>query len=379
MSKFNCPSCDRTLPTWLSRPIRCICGTVINDGPKTAPPFVPRQPAVHVLATNPWLAIHQYPVDHRHDWGAADAAKWYERWNASVSGCGSCQTNWSRYVRTSPPDFTSAEAFFAWSVASHNHVSTEHVKPAKLPMNLADARLLYWPKPRGYCDPNFVAVTSLAPRACSRQTRAINSWVDFGLTLHVVNTASEIETLKPLYPQVDHWHPCEVQSELGFKKTATINSLADVAVKLDRTILVINADCEAHGNPQPIIDQLADNTLVIGIRHNYAGNRVTNSHQEQWGIDAFVFTPTMARDLPRLSFGIGIPMWDYWIPLHFQQAGYSITTPVSPWLYHMSHHLAWSQEDWLAGAEIIQSHYGYDMQNRGHELRNSLPLPPGPQ
>src|SRR5690606_21734835 len=43
-------------------------------------------------------------------------------------------------------DFSSADAFFVWSVNAHNHVSVQHVKPPKQPMTVDDARRLYRPE-----------------------------------------------------------------------------------------------------------------------------------------------------------------------------------------------------------------------------------------
>lgn len=44
-SKVQCPSCGRSLPSWVLRPIRCICGATIDDG--LEPSAVP----THLAAT----------------------------------------------------------------------------------------------------------------------------------------------------------------------------------------------------------------------------------------------------------------------------------------------------------------------------------------
>lgn len=368
-----CPTCGWRffgVPEWIPCPK---CGKVEHH----RVPIRDSSPAATARPSH-WPALHQYPVDHSHDWSEASAREFYDNWCSHIPGfdCGACAANWDAYTVANPPDFASAEAFFAWGVHAHNHVSVHHVRPPKPAMTLAGARLAYWPKPRGYCDPHFVAVTSLAPRDCPRQQAALNSWSDFGLTVHAVNTASEIEILRPLYQQVDHWHANEDQAAGLSKRTATINSLADIAVELDQTILLINADCETYGDPSVMSNLMSVGTLAMGIRRNYPGDRRVHSVPEVWGLDAFVVTPSMAQDLPRLPFGIGLPVWDYWLPLHFQQQGYAMVVPSEPWLYHKSHHLAWSQDDWLAGAAIIQSHYDYPMQDRSSQFRKSLPFPP---
>jgi hypoxanthine phosphoribosyltransferase len=93
-----------------------------------------------------WPPLHQYAIDHANDWNEAEARAFYWEWcNAIPDYNCNCSINWALYTAANPPDFTSADAFFAWTVAAHNYVSTTHVKPPKLPMTVADARRLYQP------------------------------------------------------------------------------------------------------------------------------------------------------------------------------------------------------------------------------------------
>lgn len=54
--------------------------------------------------------------------------------------CGSCQKHWRQVMTESPPDLSSAEAFFVWSVDAHNAVNRHLGKPL---FSLADARIKY--------------------------------------------------------------------------------------------------------------------------------------------------------------------------------------------------------------------------------------------
>lgn len=368
MFEFACENCGKITPV-LSSVRVFVCGCKAGAGSIRISPHSQR-PESH------WIPLHQYAVDHADDWDESAAREFYQGWYARIPGvgCRSCLAKWDTYTVANPPDFSSAKSFALWGFVAHNYVSEYHA--GKPTVAIDDCWLAYWPKPRRYCDGAFVAVTSLAPRKCHRQTAALNSWVDFGLTVHAVNTAAEIETLRMLYPQVDHWHASEEQSQDFSKRTATINSLIDMAIRLDRTVLVINSDCETYGNPNLVSSFLADKTLVFGIRYNYIGNRHFSPAREEWGLDCFVVTPEMAATVPRLGLGIGSPVWDYWIPLHFQSRGYSVVTPEHAWLFHRSHPLAWNQDDWLSGARIVQEHYGYPMRERSRDFRESLPFPP---
>lgn len=99
-----------------------------------------------------------------HDWRTADGpAKWRELhlhasglvrdgvlneaneriWLASFSrsiGCLDCRLNWQTELAKLPPDYSSPEAFFAWTVAAHNAVNDRLGKPQ---FSLSDAQALY--------------------------------------------------------------------------------------------------------------------------------------------------------------------------------------------------------------------------------------------
>jgi hypothetical protein len=57
-----------------------------------------------------------------------------------VYGC-SCAANWKAYTATNPPDFYSPQAFFEWSVESHNYVSKNHASRPQI--SLLEATGLY--------------------------------------------------------------------------------------------------------------------------------------------------------------------------------------------------------------------------------------------
>jgi hypothetical protein len=214
-----------------------------------------------------------------------------------------------------------------------------------------------------------LAVTSLSlrPHHRRRQRACLASWAKFGLAIASVNQSHELAQLADLYPQVDHWIP---DPDPG-SGPPRINRLADVASDRATTILLLNSDIEIHGPQSRLLDSMRPNTLVCGIRHNHT-SRSKPAQREPWGIDAFVITPAMAQDLPRLPLQIGRPMWDYWLPLHFRGRKYAIRLIESPLFFHKSHPLHWSQDDWDRGAKIVEEFYGEDLSSTSVEFRQSL-------
>lgn len=237
--------------------------------------------------------------------------------------------------------------------------------------------------PYGYCRDDaqhdqidsLVAVTSLAPRPSKRQTAALNSWRNFGLEIHAVNTAAEIDTLRAVYPQVGHWHSQE-ETSVGFSKpTQLIWNIANVAKELHKSILIINADIEIIGEPTTLLDRIVDGMFLAGIRHNYS-DTIMRATREPWGIDAFVITPEMAATLPRATMAIGQPMWDYWLPYHFRELGYDVDLVGEPLFFHREHKLAWTSDDWTSSAKRLAAETGIDLECTALQFRRSLPFPP---
>jgi hypothetical protein len=229
----------------------------------------------------------------------------------------------------------------------------------------------------------FLAVTSLSrlPHHMTRQTLCLDSWKAFGLDVVAVNTTDEIEELRERYPQVDQWiesnqTAVEFEAIGDTKRTQYINTLVDVAVILDRPVLIINSDVELYGDKSAIVDRMGERRLVVGIRWNYSGKEYALAEREKWGLDAFVMTPEMVQTLPRLPFAIGRPVWDYWLPKHFIDLGYTMEFIGDPMLYHHRHQLHWSREEWQLAASWLCDAYVTYCDYSGVDFRSSLPFPP---
>lgn len=227
-------------------------------------------------------------------------------------------------------------------------------------------------------DDHCIAVTSLSrlDHHRARQTACLDSWRKFGLSIIAVNQPAEMELLQDAYPQVDRWIENDVPNENYERHMQRIKHLANVATVIDQTILLINSDIEIYGGQGMITGPMAEGKQVVGIRWNYPENDYESAERERWGLDAFSFTPELARSLPELDLTIGRPMWDYWIPLHSRISNQPMEFIGQRLFYHQSHNILWSQDDWHKGAKIVSDHYSYDFGPMAEPFRNSLPYPP---
>lgn len=48
---------------------------------------------------------------------------WVGRWLAKLGGCSACLNDAAAWISANPPDVSSSEALFAWSVSLHNYVN----------------------------------------------------------------------------------------------------------------------------------------------------------------------------------------------------------------------------------------------------------------
>ena len=151
MEHASCPQCDRILRG--SPRMFCTCGASF-----VADDVVPIHHEGRVLKSSVrlevlrglWDELHRYALANSQNWDVDRTKDWFKDWSARVPryGCNSCGSRWRSYIRENPPDFSSPVAFFEWTVAAHNHVSTKHAVPRKPPMSIFDAKVQYgWRNP----------------------------------------------------------------------------------------------------------------------------------------------------------------------------------------------------------------------------------------
>lgn len=87
-----------------------------------------------------WAELHSYNPGK---WVAEEAEKWFAWWLRRVPSFGcSCQSHFKDIIKKHPPDFSSHDSFFEWTVARHNDVNQRLGKEI---FTLEKARMLYAP------------------------------------------------------------------------------------------------------------------------------------------------------------------------------------------------------------------------------------------
>jgi hypothetical protein len=74
-----------------------------------------------------WAELHGYSPEV---WDEAAAREWFADWQRRIPNIAcDCRRHWRELVAEMPPDFSSREAFFAWTVEAHNAVNSRIGKP----------------------------------------------------------------------------------------------------------------------------------------------------------------------------------------------------------------------------------------------------------
>jgi hypothetical protein len=126
--------------------------------PRPANPRSHRQPTTRILRGKPelhkiklttqqlWAKLHLYSFEVD-EWEQSKAKNWYQEWKRLVTqhyGCTGCGSHWAKITAKNPPDFTTRESFFSWTVARHNDVNIHLSKPI---FPISNATELHCPMP----------------------------------------------------------------------------------------------------------------------------------------------------------------------------------------------------------------------------------------
>lgn len=208
----------------------------------------------------------------------------------------------------------------------------------------------------------LVAVTSLTmgEEKRERQQKCLDSWRRLGLRIVAVQLPGQIEQLQPYFPAVEFVMTNRSHAEY---QRVLIKDHAMQAVRLQTPVMLINSDIEIYQNRDEFVSQwvdVPDDTMQFGVRWNYHSS-LRHADEEQWGIDAFRFTPQTAEQLPDYGFGIGLPVWDFWLPWHHKRVNQGkMRTDPRPVMFHQNHLLNWTVEDHARGCKVMKRVYNVD-------------------
>jgi hypothetical protein len=179
----------------------------------------------------------------------------------------------------------------------------------------------------------LLLATSLVPGAdTALQTAAVDSWRSMGATVFSVNGAAEVAALSPKYPHVTFVTPPATAERIAGKPVPFIHDLMGTLRKAcaerggpaaDCTVGIINADIHLRFQPAQIqaLANGARDAVILGSRVDLPSAsavdafKPTGSETYSVGYDYFLMSGNLLDDFADSPFCLGMPFWDYWLPL----------------------------------------------------------------
>lgn len=219
-----------------------------------------------------------------------------------------------------------------------------------------------------------VIATSIAPvDERDVQPGAIESWLTLGFTLVSVNTAEEIEVLRPMYPGVNFVVAERTAERFAGRPVPFIFDLLNAAKRQatdGQVIGLTNADIVLRpldGLPTFMAEE-AEGCVLLGPRVDVpdqqamAGFTPLPEPVFSLGYDYVLMGHDVTAEFDDSPFAMGMPFWDFWLPLTAYLAGRPLKALNSPVALHVAHETQWDDTIYLFFHALIA--YALDQSRR---------------
>lgn len=195
--------------------------------------------------------------------------------------------------------------------------------------------------------------TSIAPRNVDGQLDALVTWRSFAARIVTVNEARESQLLSDL----PSWIECQVfDDEIPYprpyvrlsKLASCIETAAagyDLAAFCNSDISLASRDLAA------IIDQDASDLVFSSRTDTDDAGRPIEIYAD--GFDFFCFRPEHAHVIAHDDMYIGLPWWDFLVPLAFVRDGLTATRLDGRHINHVKHPQKWDRGQYYEKANIV--------------------------
>ena len=187
--------------------------------------------------------------------------------------------------------------------------------------------------------------TTINPNDLSNtQLNAISSWTK-KYKVYSVNRKEEIERIKDIYKDVNFIETDDTYLYKN-KKLIKLDSILDSIEKVSSGVsAIINSDII-------LTDKLDINIksryLINGI---FIGTRYELDNGEKYpfiyGYDIFIFNSKYASLFKNKKYVIGMPWWDYWIPICALKNRLNVYHIKDEIIYHKTHETNYEYKIWL--------------------------------
>jgi glycosyltransferase involved in cell wall biosynthesis len=194
-----------------------------------------------------------------------------------------------------------------------------------------------------------IIATSIAPKNVERQQAAIQTWLDLGFSVVSLNIAEEIEQLQLIYKNIS-FHTVTRHGKKKYRKPYVYidDILSYLQHQSTKICGIINSDIylKADKNFLDFVTEQATNALLISSRLEVSSASQKDGRLYNFGFDMFFFDRSILAKLPTSEFCLGVPWWDYWMPLVSMQNGLVVKYLANSVAYHLEHDVNYNNDIW---------------------------------
>ena len=203
-------------------------------------------------------------------------------------------------------------------------------------------------------------VTSIYPGNPEPQKRAVASWCAIpGVEVISLNSAAELPQLRQEgYDSAVRFLKARRDGrEIAGKPFVRVyDAIATGLASGASMVGIINSDVMLRVS-SGFVEQLwpqVDGGMVFGSRMDIADADASTGQVYYWGFDYFFMDRASLDCIEDGPFFLGVPWWDYWLPISFIIADRKIAKVADPIGFHVSHAARWDPKLY----EKIGAYYG---------------------
>ena len=213
--------------------------------------------------------------------------------------------------------------------------------------------------------------TSLAPKlgrqdetghecGASYQQQCVSSWLEQGAKVVAVNVTEELQWAHRTFPKVGLIPaPTDSRDHNRGRALPYIHDLVQAAaVQAEREFCgVINSDIYLQELQVywPQIEPLLQGGIVVMRRMEMSWPSKTPLGLYPFGFDVFFMDRRLGAVIPESPFAVGIPWWDFWLPLMGFLKGFDVHLVQAPVVFHLKHATRWDDAQFVEyGAQLVE-------------------------
>jgi hypothetical protein len=193
--------------------------------------------------------------------------------------------------------------------------------------------------------------TTINPNDLSdTQLNAISSWTK-KYKVYSVNRKEEIERIKDIYKDVNFIETDDIYLYKG-KNLIKLNAILDSIRKVSNGLsAIINSDIILTDELEiNIKSRYLINGIFIGTRYELDNGK---KYPFIYGYDIFIFNSKYASLFKNEKYVIGMPWWDYWVPICALKNRLNVYHIKDEIIYHKTHETNYEYKIWLNFGENL--------------------------